>query len=408
MITVAREGLRNQALGILVSVGVLTVQLVEQGPNLITWLLVVTAGVWSLSVVRASRQAGTQCAVQHRETFDEVGTDVKAVLDEVQLAMHNQSSVARHDLQQLRTLLHDAFGKLSATFTDMNTQVQSQARLTQTLACQMAVGTAPSDETGINMRGFSEETSKTLQYFVDLLVKLSTQSVDTVYKIDSMLDEMDAVFTLLANVETIAEQTNLLALNAAIEAARAGEAGRGFAVVADEVRKLSQHSTELNEKIREQVKQVKSRSTEVRKVVGDMASNDMTVAIQTKSQLEAIMAQLNEVNDSVAGSLQEVSTLTKQIDEDVATAVRSLQFEDIAGQLVDHTSRHLEKSEHYLAALKEQVEELSCGRDESPSQYRARLVRIHETLSTLRQSWQTDKAKPVEQQSMQEGTVVLF
>lgn len=91
-------------------------------------------------------------------------------------------------------------------------------------------------------------------------------------------------FKLLNQVRSLSEQTNLLALNAAIEAARAGEAGRGFAVVAQEVRNLSIQAANLNTQIETEMKVAQDTVDIANRTVGEMASFDMTQAIESKEK----------------------------------------------------------------------------------------------------------------------------
>ena len=263
--------LKSHMVGLLMTVAALAVQLSMEGTKLTTELLVLVALAWGLSPAFAQRPAASSVTPHVHAQFEALDLHVQAVMSELLSAMEEQLLVVEANVQQFRSLLKDSFVKLNGTFNELAKKARHQEQVTTALIDTISRGVAGTGMTNTGVQRFSEETSTTLQYFMDMLVKLSTQSADTVTRIDGMVEEMDAVFTLLANVETIAEQTNLLALNAAIEAARAGEAGRGFAVVADEVRKLSQHSTELNEKIRAQVKQVKARITDARMLVGEIA-----------------------------------------------------------------------------------------------------------------------------------------
>lgn len=144
------------------------------------------------------------------------------------------------------------------------------------------------------------------------------------------------MFDLLDEVKYIADQTGMLALNASIEAARAGEYGRGFSVVANEVRNLADKSVKLNQQIHDNVTSSRMTLNETNNIVGQIASLEMTSALDAKDNLDNMIIELAQVSRFVANSLKSSSAITSAIQTDVGKAVMALQYDDMATQLVAH------------------------------------------------------------------------
>ncbi|MDH5189889.1 MAG: methyl-accepting chemotaxis protein [Gammaproteobacteria bacterium] len=234
---------------------------------------------------------------------------------------------------------------------------------------------------------------------------MSKQSIEAVERMDEMGEQMDGIFALLTDVKAIADQTNLLALNAAIEAARAGEAGRGFAVVADEVRKLSHHSTKFNEEIRERIEAAKSSIDSAHTLIGAVASKDLNVAISAKGSVDVMLGGVRDMNEHIATSLGRVSDVADKIHTDVGVAVRALQFEDIVRQTIDYTFPHIDRIEELFSNC---IESLSSSTDMDAKQLEEKLQDLRVCVVTVRNKWEPLFHKPVEQASMDEGDVELF
>lgn len=332
----------------------------------------------------------------------------RALMEDLSDTVQAELAVVYQGLEQARELVRDGAATLSHSFHGLNQQTQKQQQLVRLLLENLTSATTESGTKRLNVQEFTRETTTILQDFVNLIINVSQQSVGTVYKIDEMVGQIDTIFALLTDVETIARQTNLLALNASIEAARAGEAGRGFAVVADEVRRLSQRSRQFSIQIGEQVEKTKATVAEARQLVDGVASRDTSVAIEAKGRVDAMMAELGEVNTHISQRLSEVSTITSQINEDVGLAVRALQFEDIVGQLLGYNHNHLARLEALLTTLRDNAaEEASCASEASAPEGEW-LLRLRDHIARLREEWQATEHKPVHQESMSAGEVELF
>ncbi|EOG7750016.1 methyl-accepting chemotaxis protein [Vibrio cholerae] len=176
------------------------------------------------------------------------------------------------------------------------------------------------------------KTEAIIQHFVQILVDVSEKSISAVHSIHDMSQKLDMVFKLLNQVRSLSEQTNLLALNAAIEAARAGEAGRGFAVVAQEVRNLSIQAANLNTQIETEMKVAQDTVDIANRTVGEMASFDMTQAIESKEKVDYMLRGVQQLNTEIEQEVNKLQRLGQQLTQQVREGTRALQFTDIVYQ----------------------------------------------------------------------------
>ncbi|MBJ7374361.1 MAG: methyl-accepting chemotaxis protein [Pseudomonas sp.] len=176
------------------------------------------------------------------------------------------------------------------------------------------------------------------------VIDRTTASIDTLaadmsaamVQVEGLAANSEKIGTVLETIRAIAEQTNLLALNAAIEAARAGEAGRGFAVVADEVRNLARRTQESVEETRQVIEQLQNGTQEV---VGSMGNSHRQAqgsveqvgqAVTALRQIGDAVTVISDMNLQIASAAEEQSAVAEEINNNVAT-IRDVT-ESLSGQ----------------------------------------------------------------------------
>lgn len=322
-----------------------------------------------------------------------------ALVDEMREFVTGEITGTRKEIERARGLVSDAVRRLAQSFERMNGESRSQAEL---MGRVLERREGEPGQGGV--RQFADDARNLMERMSTALSQVSSQSGATVSQIDGMAQKLDGMFVLLEDVKTIADQTNLLALNAAIEAARAGEAGRGFAVVADEVRSLSQRSNTFNEQIRRLAVDAKEAVSSVRVAVAAMSQRDGSLSEEAQSGTTRLIGHVQAIHNTLSETLNEAQSSTKRIGQSVAEAVRSLQFEDISTQALGAAEVHLKR----LEDIEQETRALDALRLKGGKDCVPELERLTQRVREVRGRVAVPPHKPVSQVAMQVGEVELF
>ncbi|MGR5443507.1 methyl-accepting chemotaxis protein [Vibrio jasicida] len=225
--------------------------------------------------------------------------------------------------------------KVSDYASNIDLIIGEQLRNTEQIATAMTELTMSSQEVASNAQNaaiYAEQADGSAQS-AKLLVDDATTSVKSLAQkldqadivIKELEDNVVNITGALSIIQDIAEQTNLLALNAAIEAARAGEQGRGFAVVADEVRKLASRTQESTAHIHERINALKLGSDSAVSVIGESKSYSMlTVGKASEASLaldniQSSVKSIMDMNSLIANSTKEQTIVSHEISEKVVS-----------------------------------------------------------------------------------------
>ena len=280
---------------------------------------------------------------------DEIGK-LAAALDKMVLALREIATTIERDSQTVKQEASQVAAvseEVSATIEELTAQVDSVNSNVNNASAAIEEMTSGIEEVAASAQNvahasqkLSEEAQKVSQLanegqkailsIADVIVQTREKADVTFQIVEKLSESAKNIGEIVDTINSIAEQTNLLALNAAIEAARAGEAGRGFAVVADEIRKLAEESKQATQNIANILRGIVDNSmkaSDATKETVEIVNKAYNESGLVKSQFEQILqsiVRMSQMTENLAASAQEQSAAAEEMSSAMDSASKSM------------------------------------------------------------------------------------
>jgi methyl-accepting chemotaxis protein len=296
--------------------------------------------------------SGTDDIARLYRGFNEVVTNMRGMIGNIDTMVDETAETTGKIAQQADTVRR-ATNTQARQAAEIATAVEEMTVTIRENTRQTSFAAEEADHTRSDAQQGGEIVGKAIAG-IQNIARVVSKAAETIQALGQSSETIGEVTRV---IEEIADQTNLLALNAAIEAARAGEQGRGFAVVADEVRKLAERTQQATKEISGTIRQIQSQTT---LAVNEMASGEVAVtqgqqaAMQAQEALSRIIERVKSVADviaQVASASEEQSATVDSISQSVDEIRRLTEQANTAMQQTAHNVEHLHNLMHNLRDL---------------------------------------------------------
>ncbi len=267
-------------------------------------------------------------------------------------------------LEVLLSVLPDAASTVETASTQLTKQFRTLADSTQQQSETIGdlvstVGVISLDGKAIPVTEFVDLFNKTLDESVSKILFVSQKALSIIYSLDDAIRNLKEIEAFSEKIQTITKHSNLLALNALIEAARAGEAGRGFGVVASEVKALSSEIADLSASMRNRTDIIMRSIHEGFAVLKEVATTDMNQNILAKDQLEQLMQGLMTQSEKTMEVMRKSARDSSDASQSIQSMIMGLQFQDRNSQITHDAITLVRECLNMMDSIRAQVHRMS-------------------------------------------------
>ena len=352
------DGLRSMWLLVIALAGVLV---------LIIWLYLgfymsTRRTINQLSLVMHQVAAGDmtgRVAVSSRDELGQLASELNVSIERIQELIRHVSQTSGQVSEQSRQV-ENVSSQSSQAVEAQRTQIEQVATAMNEMSATSQEVARSAALAANNAEQANSETlngRRMVEASVDGIEKLAQEIENSVRVINNLADDSASISRVLDVIKGVAEQTNLLALNAAIEAARAGEQGRGFAVVADEVRTLAQRTQQSTQEIEQMIARLQDGVGAAVKVMGSshgMTGEAVDSTLKVQTALDNILRAVTQIVDQsqqIAAAAEEQTAVSHDIDQNIVEINQS-------GERTAEGARSTEQASNRMGELVSELQKI--------------------------------------------------